>query len=209
MNHRTLAVVNFKIRPWLADRFLASVQFGSSGTWDTAGDAWDLVIELVLSDHKRQSFSLGKGTVADPFRPGPLPESNLAFVEFVSKEAPHHELSVGKRFDIYYGFKPIADVYVINVVGSPIPAGKAGKVRTTRPMKSEFDARTTYPAGTEVVLVESLDNERSEWLVEVACGHSECRVPDETLVGGASYDVVQVVLADTEPVLAASGKEDA
>jgi len=182
MNHQTLATVSFVGTPPSAvSAFLARMKLGK--------DAWDLSVEPVLRE--RRSFWLGAGTSDDPFRVSnkPMPESVLAFVEFVSKEAPHHELSIGARFDLYYGFKRIAEVHVINTADSSIPAGRA---RTTKPVKSGFSA-TMYPAGTEVVLVESLDKERSEWLVEV-------RVPDETLVGGASFDVVEIALADLEPV---------
>jgi len=70
VNHRTLAVIDFAVAPWLADTFLTSVQFGSKGTWDTKGEAWDLAVELVLSKHKRLSFTLEVGTAEDPFRPG-------------------------------------------------------------------------------------------------------------------------------------------
>ncbi len=155
--------------------FLASVKFGK--------DAWDLAVEPVVPRNGRE---VGRA----------MPETILAFVQFISESAPHHELSVGGDLALHYGFKHIADVRVIHVAGSPVPAGRA---RTTKPIESGLDA-VTYPAGTEVVLIEPLDQERSEWLVEVACGHSECRVPDETLVGGASYDVVEIALADLEPV---------
>ena len=61
------------------------------------------------------------------------------------------------------------------------------KLRT--PVSSNFCQGVVYPTGTEVTLVESLDDARSSWLVEV-------RVPDASLVGGASYDVVKVPFAD-------------
>jgi hypothetical protein len=187
MKHRTLAALNFSsfsVTPPLTDKFFASVQFGprdTRDTWNTAGDAWDLAVELVPSHRIR---------IRDE-----QSQSSLAFIEFVSKEAPHHELSNGKRFKLYYGFKPIAEVHVINVAGSLVPAGR---VRSIKPVESEFLKSSSgqpiiYHAGTEMVLLESLDEKENEWFVEI-------RIPDETLVGGASYDVIQIALTDTEPV---------
>jgi len=59
-------------------------------------------------------------------------------------------------------------------------------------IRSEFRAGVSYPPGTEVTLVEPVDEARSVWLVEV-------RAPDESLVGGASYDTFEVALVELSP----------
>jgi hypothetical protein len=61
-------------------------------------------------------------------------------------------------------------------------------MKLRKAVSSEFRG-LSYPPGTEVTLVEPVDDARSVWLVEV-------RVPDGSLVGGASYDTVEVKLVD-------------
>lgn len=68
------------------------------------------------------------------------------------------------------------------------------KLRTLRALRSDFRSDVFYPVGSEAVLVEPLDEGRDVWLVEV-------RIPDESLVGGASFDVVQANLDDLEVVV--------
>jgi hypothetical protein len=70
---------------------------------------------------------------------------------------------------------------------APLPPvdGRRAKLRVK--ILSEFRG-AVYPVGTGVVLVESLG---AHWLVEV-------RVPDESLVGGASYDTFEVAATDLE-----------
>jgi hypothetical protein len=58
-----------------------------------------------------------------------------------------------------------------------------------KPLTSDFHPEVVHPAGSEVVLVEPLDAARKVWLVEI-------RVPDETLVGGASFDVAKAELSE-------------
>jgi hypothetical protein len=66
-------------------------------------------------------------------------------------------------------------------------------LRTRRPIRSEFHPSQVYPAGSEAVLVQVLDTSRGIWLIEI-------RVPDEALVGGACYDVVESEMSDLEEV---------
>jgi len=77
------------------------------------------------------------------------------------------------------------------VIAATIDLGTTVRVRTLSP-SSGFE-NVTYPIGTEGVLVEMLGTNWLEWLVEV-------RIPDETLVGGASFDVFEIALTDLEPV---------
>jgi hypothetical protein len=63
------------------------------------------------------------------------------------------------------------------------------KLRTLKPLKSDFRPDVSYPAGSEVAVLEPLDEQRAIWLVEV-------RIPDPSLAGGASYDVTKANLAD-------------
>jgi hypothetical protein len=64
-------------------------------------------------------------------------------------------------------------------------------MRLRKQINSDFRPGVAYPSGTEVTLIEPLDEWRDTWLVEV-------RVPDESLVGGASYDTVEVQFVDLE-----------
>ncbi len=63
-------------------------------------------------------------------------------------------------------------------------------MKTRVPIKSQFDKNVEYPAGTDVVIVEQLD--KHTVLAEV-------RIPDETLVGGARFDTVQIPKSYLEP----------
>lgn len=61
------------------------------------------------------------------------------------------------------------------------------RFRTKKPIRG--DSGEIRPAGSDVVLVELLDEKKNVWLVEV-------RVPNPSLLGGASYDLAQVELSD-------------
>jgi hypothetical protein len=72
---------------------------------------------------------------------------------------------------------------------------------TLKALHSDFYPNVVHPAGSEVVLVEPLDATNRVWLVEV-------RVPDESLVGGASFDLVKAELSDLRPEISRAALAD-
>jgi len=63
--------------------------------------------------------------------------------------------------------------------------------RTLKPIRSEFRPDVVHPAGSEGWPVTPIDAKLGVCLFEI-------RVPDDQLVGGASYDVVTVDVSDLE-----------
>ncbi len=63
--------------------------------------------------------------------------------------------------------------------------------RTRRALPSSYRPGYEHPAGSEVLLVESLGPDRLDWIVEL-------RVPDESLVGGAWYDHAELHVTDLD-----------
>ena len=63
--------------------------------------------------------------------------------------------------------------------------------RTLKPIRSEFRPDVFHPAGSEGWPVTPIDAKLGVCLFEI-------RVPDDQLVGGASYDVVTVDVSDLE-----------
>jgi hypothetical protein len=65
------------------------------------------------------------------------------------------------------------------------------RLRTRKSLRSDFSTSVEYPSGCEIRLVEPLDVTASVWLMEV-------RLPDASLVGDASYDLVTGSLDDLD-----------
>jgi hypothetical protein len=63
--------------------------------------------------------------------------------------------------------------------------------RTNHPLESSFRPGYTHPAGSEVILLEPLDQERRLWMVEL-------RVPDARLEGDAWYDHAELSLNELD-----------
>ncbi len=119
----------------------------------------------------------------DPFGVASDPELQLAAVE--AAYARYVESPTADNMRAWLNV-----ITATRALGTPVHLHV--KMRTTTPLTSDCED-TVYPIGSEVMLVEPLDDEQLVWLVEV-------RVPDDTLVGGASYDVAQANLVELIPL---------
>lgn len=64
-------------------------------------------------------------------------------------------------------------------------------MKLNKSIKSCFQKNVIYPAGSNIVIVEARYEAKTVFLAKV-------RIPDETLEGGASYDVVEVGAGDID-----------